>query len=755
METIQRGGVESVRGAIASLHAALPGERADFHEAVLSLIEQSDKCVSPSRTRQEILRHALGMQDGFDLDAAGSNGKRVLDLAVEKDDQDFARHLLERGADPAQVRAPSTAGMRSLLTSFRWMDRLYPPAGRQDDGQRWSDLDQALIAGRRDQAKALMDDRLGGRDLCTAWRDAVQNNERDLLRAVLILSGPNDLTSLTNRSWEDKPQYQSALQQALTLGDTGLSAVIKEFPYQSPARERIDRLNGVAEFAESSAPIVCRSLATHHLEQQASHPQNKFDWDQFASAAQLSKHVHLDTEKTFETLKTHAAETHLVSNAKLGKLLADQFTAMEKDNASSKFMLLTSVNHAMNLVMRIKDKDIKKSFVVKFYDPNYTTNLTRVKSDSLQTFEGQTIKSYVHDGDMDDYYQQAYTFAEFELDEINDGWLSDAIDAYLDKAKGASMVFVRPDNGVQPGAAGSSGAEKKLTTCLQAEDMGPDAVTLLMENGYADDLLSLRTHLPSLPEELQVRLLGIQDTHGHSPLYAAMEKDQAETIRAFGELLEMVPKHRRFEILLAKSSDDWEEPALLNVASRGKHESVKAYREVLESLFGGDSSSRPQKRQRLDQGGPPEPEIQELVDLIAAKNNSGMPALYSAMDYGCAKSVKEFGEMLKLVPPDRQCELLLAFDDRNVSGLHRALGRKHWDAVMQYLDIVNTLAPGMPADDVAALRKELAECRSSLVLMGMPNASKFQETFRKFEVVSRALDALAGQAGGATSSKRY
>lgn len=781
MDTIKHGGVDAVQESIASLLTDLANDKTAFHEVILSLTSQADQCSSPGSVRQEIIRQALGQQEDFNLNASGANGKTALDLAAEHNDLNFARDLLDKGADPDLMRSACTSDMRALLTSRRWKNLLYSHHNKQG----WTDLDHAVYAEHIDEAQALLNSSLNGRSKKEAWLHAVQHNQRDILRALLILSSPEELQELAAREsgqvmsglHASPPYQQSSLQQALALKDAGLSAVIKEFPYQSPARSRVANLNGRASFT-TSASIQCRHLAVYVQEQQAQNARIKPRYDDLGDTDAIAKNVLPDTEETFVTLRRQATETHLVSNARFGKFLADQFSEMERVNQSTKLMLITSNDHVMNLGLLIKNKDGKKSYVVKLYDPNYTNSGVRNKSSSVQTFEEQTMESYIPSARY--YYDYAYAESDSEDEEEGDAKHEDIV-------KGSSMIYVRPEvNGqASAGMPSSSGTARMLTTCCPPEEWDPGTIIFLMEQGFAENLKQLRSHLATLPENKQVSLLGTANPLGMPPLYLAMEDNHAEAIKAYGELLEVIPKNRRYELLAAneilkEGEFNHKEPALYEAMRLGNIEAIKAYSEVLRSLY---CESQPGKRQRLDTGDALASEVQDIFALVAGKCSTGELALYAAMNAKKAAAVKEYGELLKLLPSEMRYELLLASNEKeepafhaamsfgdaatvkeygdllelvqpekrydllisrnknNKSGLAIALDNNKFDAITQYLDIVEKVAPGLPLDDIAPLLDELEYCRDHVLSSGLltSNPDKYREMYKQLSSICSIL----------------
>jgi hypothetical protein len=350
---------------------------------------------------------------------------------------------------------------------------------------------------------------------------------------------------------------------------------------------------------------------------------------------------------------------------------------------------------------------------------------------------------------MGDYFSQAYLAAEYVVSELLEkGWGGKEIDAYEEKDKGASMIFVRPEEDGQASTVipSNSGAARILMTCIGVEEMEPDAITLMMEEGFAADLGRLQAHLGTMSEEQQVRLLGTVDSFGHLPLYAAMEKEQTESIKVYGELLTAIPKARRFELLAAKDSDT-EFHALFEAMSTGKHKAIRAYGEVLASLFNEHNEHnelQPSKRQKRDAGTVLEADDQALIDLITGINSrADETVLHAAMNGGHGAAVKEYGELLDLLLPDKQCELLLARNWEKKRAPQMALENHHFDAVMQYLDIVEKFAPGFSPDDLVSLLAELKHCLSGCTFPSNPLLVKqYAEMEEKFSDVSNVLEAF-------------
>jgi len=670
-DAIERGDFPA---AVRELSASLGSDHIAFHNAILTLLDSSS-CRNGKKLIEASLQHSH-----FDLNQHDSAGKTALDLAVRHNDRECADYLLCHGANPERTSlAAASAGMQELLTKWRWKKLLYahwnkPPASalqrergwplawrsKPDHGNRTL-LDCALHDDRFDEANLLLQKELGGDSLehCfKLWEKAMETGRHDVLRAMLILK-QDALCELTKDQqkvgqWLDKLRH-----------DPGLSAVLKEFPYQSVKRGEPKFLNCEAKFHNTQQRIECRHLATYQQEMQARHPRIKFDYEKFSDLDNITNHVKLDIEETYAALKAQASSIHLIGNNKFGQFLAKQFQEMEvEDKPAGRLMLVESTNHSMNLGLMIKkDGEGKKSHVVKFFDPNFTTTGTRSKAGSVQAFEMQTIDSYVADSDL--------------------------LQSYYPEPKGLSIIFVRPAED-EKAVPTSVSTHRKLTMSIDIKDVDATAVWHLMYGGFAENLRQLGEHFKTLTEDQRFELLGRKFSFGvlsfSAPgLYTSMALGYAETVKAYGELLTLaqMSEDRRIELLGGKDSAD--NPALLISMSQGHAETIKAYGELLK------------------QSGP----ISEdrRIELLAAKDGKNNPALYVGMQSGHAEAVKAYGELLKEAGPllqDKLIELLAGEDGRKNPAIFIGMSQGHAEAVKAYGELLEELGP-IPEDKLIGL----------------------------------------------------
>lgn len=610
---LQRG---DINAAVGILRTNLGGDKGAFRDAILSLLDHPS---FPGELRKGLIEQALVQQPDFNLDAHDKEGRKALDLAldaaVRHDDQDFARYLLDKGANPERTPLLDAAdGMKSLLTRRRLQNLLYAHHNAQDR-QNWTDLDRDLQAGRYGEARARLDSLIAKNKEDRPWQlaelRARADGQKDMLRALLIVGRPDEFRQLKPRA---TGRWIDAFRE-----DPGLFAALKELPYQS-ARKPHRELNGQAVFAGTGKPIWCRHLATYHQDQQAQDRWRiKFNYDQFSTTEAITTHVHPAVQWRHMYLKEQASETHLIDNRKFGQFLANQFTGMEKNKEPTSLMLVESINHAMNLGLRIKtDKQGKKAYVVKFFDPNITTAGTRSKARNPQTFEMQTIGSYL----TEEMHLRAY---------------------YPPPTKGLSCIFVRPGRTARTSDTRSH-AGRTLTTCIAPEDMDGTAVWHLMANGFAGNLRQLRNYFGTLPQEKRIELLSGKSDRGLSALYMATFRGHADAVTEYGELLNQC------------------EP--ISEAQR--------------------------------------------IELLVGKSTTGDPAFFGSMHKGTSAAFSAYCNLLKSLSADKRTELLMTRNNQK-NGVHIAIEEYQFEMIVQYLKILEGLAPDLSAHKRAWLRKELQD----------------------------------------------
>lgn len=575
------------------------------HDAAQQLLADHD---IPPKILLNVLAHACEKNCSSAIKNAlishpafGAQHKAALDLAIKYNDLDLAKQL------------------RDLLTYACRKNTLYPAGASANKDTL---LDRALREELRDDAKALLKekDEMKDKTVRQAWRSAVRDNQPDILRALLLLGHADQ-----DRGFQ--------LLQKGAIQDAGIAAVMKELPYFSPKRGVPLRLNGKAIFTGTDEKIFCRHLVTHQQEVQASDPQIKFDYRQFQNSATIAAHVKSDIETKYLALKAQATEAHLIANERFSQLLVEQFDAMAAKNQATRQIMVLSTNHAMNLSLRIKNKKGMKSYVVRFFDPNRTTSDVRSKAGSLKTFETQELGSYL-DGHclLGDYYPES---------------------------NGVSMMYIRPPAQERQARSLRVVDNRMLTSCIKDSEINAAAMLHFLDGGFAGDLRRLQDEIARRPEAERIELLAVKTADGTPGLFVAFLDGHADTIKAYGKLLQQVPKKDRAELLAAKRADGI--PGLAMALYKGHADVVEAYGVALQQV--------PEK---------------DRAELLAAKNADGTPGLFMALLAGNANAITAYGRLLQYVPEEERAELLAAKTADGIPGLHMALQNGHPDAVKAY-----------------------------------------------------------------------
>ena len=599
--------------AVRDLSTGLGDQRA-FRDAILILLDSS-----LGRMGQELIKEARGQRPDFDLNAHNKEGKTALDLAVRHDDQEFARYLLSQGARLERTSLGAASdGMQALLTAWRRKNLLYAHFNERNR-RSWTPLDRVLYEGRHEEARARLEDIIAKNGVPKVWEEAMEAGLDDVLRALLVVGTPNELRELT------KQKHLVGKWKEALRADPGLSAVLREFPYQSTEREKIDEFEESVEFTDNGEPIDCRYLAAHQQEQQAQDPRIKFDYRQFSSPEKIADNVKPGIRKTYQVLKAQASETHLISNRRFGQFLARQFEAIEKDGKQSRLMLVESTNHVMNLGLLIKEDE--KSYVVKFFDSDETTTTgTRSKANSVQTFETQTLASYI-------------------TDEMG-------MKSKYPEPRGMSMIFVRPEENAQASTSISTGSRVgKTLTSIDVEEIDATVVWHLMNEGFDGNLRQLRAHFITLSEAERIALVMARDSDGNSALYMSMQNGNAEAINAYGELMALTSIPEDLRIALLAGKNDKGVPALVICMCLGYAEAVKAYGELLKTL-------------------PPDKQADFLLAKISSGPSQGLSGLQGALGGDQFKAANAQLRLLyQLVPalsPEKRAELRKELKDHEI-----------------------------------------------------------------------------------------
>jgi ankyrin repeat protein len=614
---IARGSLPIVQWSLTNSGSQIPSD------TLLELLEQACRNKQCPLSIKKLLLAELPHTD------AQTDNQRALQLAVEHDDIPFAQLLLAKGVNPntAGPLFTQNPSMRMLLQFARRKAILYPGAPQPNETK----LDKALREWRTGDASQLLAmecpqlNEVG--ELSDIWRDAVRDDRVDIQRALLLLGYV-----------DSQVRYRLKEDDMAAITDPGVKKVMKEIPYYSPKRGQPKYFNFEGAF------IDCRHFVADQLGEKAlaTNPDAKSNFDHYQTLEEINGHVCAD-DKAYRCLKAHATESHLIDIGKFGQFLVQQFEAMERKGESTKLMLMTSTNHAMELSLRIKVKeDGTKVYVVKFFDPNLTTTHARSASTDLQAIALQDLRGYI-DGNalLKDYFPERKGLAMFH---VHPG--QDELQAMASLPQGAA-------------------AGRKLESCIPAKEIDATAVWQLMDNGFAADLRRLKEEIARRPEAERITLLAAKNADKTPGLFMAIQDGHADVVKAFGELIRSLalPKEACVKLLAAKDTDGTS--ALFMALQNGDADAVTAFGELMLSL-------------NLTK--------EQCVDLLAAQGADGTPGIFMALQYGHADAVKAYGELIRSLdlPKEKCAELLAAKTANGTPALFLALQNGHADAVKEY-----------------------------------------------------------------------
>jgi len=455
----------------------------------------------------------------------------ALKHAVRANDIDTARQALLCGAEPEGIATHAVADdkMRVLLTYARRKNKLYPSNGPHGTETA---LDRALRNGLverdRQTAEALLSHAIGNKPdnekIREAWRDAVKGKQADIQRAILLLG------------YADQDRGFRVLQED-AVTDPGVAAVMKEIPYFSPKRGWPRNFNLDATFPGTNEEIACRHLVEHRQAKLEQSDRRKFDYVQYDNVQNIAAHVPYATEAKYQHLTAQAAETHLFHNHDFGKVLVGQFGEMQRKKETTRLLILESSNHAMSVELKTKEKDGKPHYVAALFDPNDTTRHIRFASDDVRTLAGLTLKDFLES-------ESTYKLYYPNSDEV-------------------SIMFVRPPASVQAqaepvGEDREVGAVKnrRLTSCIEDEQLNGTALYYMLENGFSGDIRRLKNELVKRPEKERLRWLEAKNADGDPGLYMALQDGHADVITAFCQVLKELQLSSKELVELLASKDD-------------------------------------------------------------------------------------------------------------------------------------------------------------------------------------------------------
>jgi ankyrin repeat protein len=529
-------------------------------------------------------------------------------------------------------------------------------------------------------------------------------------------------------------------------------------------REALDTTyNFKAYIPNSDRKIECRHLAASFIEESmsaASYEGSLQPSQAYSSATKVADTVGIRADERYETIVKQGAAFNILPLNDFGSLIADSFTKIGA--GQHKWLLLETGNHAMAVELKVKvDKNTgENKCVVKFFDPNITTAVTRCE---------------IPQKDADNFRSDEYSLSAF----ITPDWLPAYIgvrrDHHIEKEFIAiecgnhrtkktgdlgtfksmegnitdTMMFHALASGRTLGKNQKTALKnmdvRELQEVLEARNHKSEpGLHMAVQNGHANSIRSLAEVLIDLPKEKRVKLdlqtLLMAKTPGGPPgFHMALQKGNAETIDALGDLLVSLPKDELLaldlqELLTAKNPDGT--PGLYKAMQNGNGDAIRSLGALLKKL-------PPEALAKLD--------LNEL--LLGSDGPNGPPALYIAMQDGNEESIKAYGELLNSLPPAALAKLdinklLSASDKHGISALYTASINGHHKAIKAFGNIVknlpdrikekidiNSLLMGRSSDGTSALHTALSNGHgNAIVAFGTVVADLYPDFSKKLDL---------------------
>lgn len=458
-------------------------------------------------------------------------------------------------------------------------------------------------------------------------------------------------------------------------------------PYTSFKR-RSRNMNGAARFPNGPSKedeIVCRHLALLYLKMFGRTQTDKVDFSPFASVETIAKQMPPDADEQYRLFTSTAKENYLIDNDGFGKFLAEQFASMANNEETLKKMLLRSTSHAMAVVLKIKTGDDgKKEYVVLFYDPNSTTNHRRFCTDDPDKLKQQALVSYLPDEKY--YYPQQSCVSLISIFDENAGANAPATRTLSNLCREITPMLIwhllqgryaKALEDWQPSIL------RYLQAHPQAVQQDPlmNLLAMALQEGHTETIRAYGQLLALVPgPQMATRLpelLAAKNHYGVSGLHMVLQEGHAEAIQAYGEMLAaLIPETHRATVLpeLLAAQRKGGVSGLSMAVQKGHAKAIRAYSKVLAALI---------------------PETQRaavLPELLAVRNRDSALGLCMALQQGHADTIRAYGELLALIPEAQRAtvlaELLAARDEDGVPGLYLAVQNSHAEAIRAYGELL-------------------------------------------------------------------
>ena len=444
-------------------------------------------------------------------------------------------------------------------------------------------------------------------------------------------------------------------------------------PYYSSRRERDLQLNGEARVGD--IVLFCRQLSVLW---ERSLIEGKPDYRHFSSVEHLQAHAPHDIADI--TARRGQAELRFVENAAWGQWISATFKSMDAERRALQSVQIHSRNHAMAIGLRIKMRQGRPCYVVKFYDPNRTATHQRTAGSAPDAFARLTALDFLEDPETISDYGMA--------------------------ANSGSVVFLGdriPDHAWQP---------------VHLPHVDAPTLMHLLHLGLAGAI----ARFGELVEERRLdardvaALLTVKSDLGVPVLFTAMWNNDADSIRAYGDVLLRadLAAAEKAEVLACRTGDGT--PGLNFAMQEDNAKAIRAWGELLLQC-------------KLDPT--------DMAALLSSVRHDGTPCLHMALSWDCVDAIREFGTVLLKsgLSTATVVELLEAKDSHGTPALLTALRRNRMRAIRAFGDIVAASGLGpFEHKQLLCATTALSAARSRALLLAQPGTRRAY-----FELTARLL----------------
>jgi hypothetical protein len=581
---------------------------AEVHRVAQLMLTNNETC--PTESAATLLKRAISNNASLLLKRAlltlpGVRPARLLDVAVNEADVELAENLIRRGANP-------TPEMLERLSAIKIIRKLYPPRVGNTRLMHRSDLDKALekfdlIEARQHltEAKRKLALETGVENQTDV--DLWQSTTRPDIRSAILALGDDATLNALAKTRETGTSFMHDEMRGYKITNPALYQYLKSFPYRSEKHGFPVMYNEAAQFEGTDKAIACRHLSTKWLLERIEN-NNKFNYDVFADIDKIQANVASDIEQKYQTLVSRASENHVRKNSEWGQFAVEQFRALastprqENEDERAIHMLVETRHHAMaaELKARFKD-DGTTSYIVHFYDPNFTVGDKRVAFNELQVDDLKDLAKL----DLAALLPAEQLVAEYHPT------------AY---GEPVTMMHILSPGLLNQNAVADTGRTKCLTS--QSDVVTPDVLYHVIENGYWENLQTLQPKLtPDLhgfaPEQRAESLVAM-GPGGVPAIYKAFQRDDAEGVEIYCGLA----RGEAYELQLLSAQTLAGVPGLHIALQQGHTKTAKAF---CDAVLDSD----------LDGG-------YKVALLLAARRDGSVPGLHLAIQNNHLETIRSY-----------------------------------------------------------------------------------------------------------------